>query len=47
VATLRGFALLARAAGPLGHLAEETRRPIAADVYDHVDRAADYQPPLP
>jgi citrate synthase len=47
VATLRGFALLARAAGLLGHLAEEARRPIAVDIYDHVDRAADYQPPLP
>jgi citrate synthase len=43
--TLRGFALLARAAGLLGHIAEEARRPIAVDVYDHVDQAADYQPP--
>ena len=42
--TLRGFALLARTAGLLGHLAEEQRRPIGAAIYDHVDRAADYQP---
>jgi citrate synthase len=43
VETLRGFALLARTAGLLGHLAEEQRRPIGMAVYDHVDRAADYQ----
>ena len=42
--TLRGFALLARTAGLLGHLAEEQRRPIGAAVYGHVDRAADYRP---
>jgi citrate synthase len=47
VETLRGFALLARTAGLLGHLAEEVRRPIGRDVYEHVDGAADYQPPLP
>jgi citrate synthase len=41
--TLRGFALLARTAGLLGHLAEEQRRPIGAAIYDHVDRATDYQ----
>jgi citrate synthase len=39
---LRGFALLARAAGLLGHLAEELRRPIAADIYHSVDRNARY-----
>jgi citrate synthase len=43
VETLRGFALLARTAGLLGHLAEEQRRPIGMAVYGHVDRAADYQ----
>jgi citrate synthase len=43
VDTLRGFALLARAAGLLGHLAEEQRRPIGPSLYDDVDRAADYQ----
>jgi citrate synthase len=45
VSTLRGFALLARTAGLLGHLAEETRRPIGLDVYHDVDRATDYRPP--
>ena len=28
-----------------GHLAEEMRRPIGLDVYEQVDRAADYLPP--
>jgi citrate synthase len=42
---LRGFALLARAAGLLGHLAEERRRPIGMDVYLTVDRAAAYVDP--
>ena len=42
---LRGFALLARAAGLLGHLAEEQRRPIGMDIYMTVDRNADYIPP--
>ncbi len=41
---LRGFALLARSAGLLGHLAEEMRRPIGQDVYDAVDGAVDYLP---
>ena len=42
VEILRGFALLARTAGLLGHLAEERRRPIAMDAYLMVDRAAEY-----
>jgi citrate synthase len=42
---LRGFALLARAAGLLGHLAEEMRRPIGRQVFEHVDQATDYRPP--
>jgi citrate synthase len=42
---LRGFALLARAAGLLGQLAEEQRDPIAMDVYLAVDRSAFYVPP--
>jgi citrate synthase len=46
VTTLRGFALLARAAGLLGHIAEEMRRPIGVDIFDNVDRATHYQPPL-
>ncbi|MFC1401158.1 MULTISPECIES: citryl-CoA lyase [Streptacidiphilus] len=45
VELLRGFALLARAAGLLGHLAEELRRPIANDVYMAVDRNARYVSP--
>jgi citrate synthase len=46
-ALLRGFALLARTAGLLGHLAEEQRRPIGMDIYLAVDRNADYLPPDP
>ena len=42
---LRGFALLARTAGLLGHLAEEQRRPLAMDMYLSVDRNAVYVPP--
>jgi citrate synthase len=42
---LRGFALLARAAGLLGQLAEERRRPIANDIYLTVDRNAAYVDP--
>jgi citrate synthase len=42
---LRGFALLARAAGLLGHLAEEQRRPIGMDAYLAVDRNAVYVEP--
>ena len=38
VELLRGFALLARAAGLLGQIAEERRRPIAMDAYLSVDR---------
>ena len=44
---LRGFALLARAAGILGHLAEEQRRPVGMDMYLTVDRNTDYLPPDP
>nr|MDT0658586.1 citryl-CoA lyase [Micromonospora sp. DSM 115978] len=42
---LRGFALLARTAGLLGHLAEEMRQPVAGRIYQSVDRAAHYTPP--
>jgi citrate synthase len=45
VELLRGFALLARAAGLLGQLAEERRRPIANDIYLTVDRNATYVEP--
>jgi citrate synthase len=44
---LRGFALLARTAGLLGHLAEEQRRPVGMDIYRTVDRNTDYLPPDP
>ena len=41
---LRGVALLARAAGLLGHIAEELRNPIAPSIYAAVDRNAVYRP---
>ena len=44
---LRGFALLARAAGLLGQIAEEQRTPIANDIYLSVDRNAVSIPPVP
>jgi citrate synthase len=43
---LRGFALLARAAGLLGQLAEEIRRPVGQDIYLSVDRNATSVDPL-
>jgi citrate synthase len=45
IALLRGFALLARTAGIIGHLAEEFEQPIGPDVYAMVDRNAVYTPP--
>jgi citrate synthase len=45
VEMLRGFALLARAAGLLGQIAEERRRPIGMDAYLTVDRNAVYVDP--
>ena len=45
VELLRGFALLARAAGLLGQLAEERRRPVGSDIYLTVDRNAAYVDP--
>jgi citrate synthase len=44
VEILRGFALLARAAGLVGHLAEEMRHPAGLDIYEQVDRATTYEP---
>jgi citrate synthase len=41
---LRGVALLARAAGLLGHIAEELRHPIAPAIYTEIDRNAVYRP---
>jgi citrate synthase len=46
VELLRGFALLARAAGLLGQIAEERRRPIGMDAYLAVDRNAVYVDPV-
>ncbi|HEX5187942.1 MAG TPA: citryl-CoA lyase [Streptosporangiaceae bacterium] len=42
---LRGFALLARTAGLLGHLAEEQRRPVGMDIYRSIEHHTQYQPP--
>ena len=42
---LRGFALLARAAGLLGQIAEEQRRPLGMDMYQVIDRNALYELP--
>jgi len=44
---LRGFALLARTAGLLGHLAEERRRPVSMDMYLNIEHHTKYQPPDP
>jgi citrate synthase len=44
---LRGFALLARTAGLLGHLAEEIRRPAGPGIYREADEGIRYQPPEP
>ena len=46
-ALLRGFALLARAAGLLGQLAEERRHPVGMDIYLTVERGAESVPPDP
>jgi citrate synthase len=43
---LRGFALLARTAGLLGHLAEEMRNPAAQAIYREVDESVRYVPPV-
>ncbi len=42
---LRGFALLARTAGLLGHLAEEMDRPLGMPLYREIDGRAVYEPP--
>lgn len=42
---IRGVALLARCAGLLGQLAEETIDPIGMDIYMNIDRNTDYRPP--
>lgn len=45
VELLRGFALLARTAGLIGHIAEEMRDPVAPLIYREVDGNAVYTPP--
>ena len=47
VEILRGFALLARTAGLVGHIAEEMRRPVGMDIYLTVDRNAEFVDPEP
>ena len=42
---LRGFALLARTAGLLGHLAEEMRNPAGPGIYREADEHLRYVPP--
>ena len=42
---LRGFALLARTAGLIGHLAEEMRKPAGNDIYLDVDESIRYEAP--
>ncbi|HIY67595.1 MAG TPA: citryl-CoA lyase [Candidatus Agrococcus pullicola] len=42
---LRGFALLARTAGLIGHLAEEQQNPVGPAIYTEVDRNAQYISP--
>jgi citrate synthase len=42
---LRGFALLARTAGLLGHLAEEMRNPAGPGIYRQADESTRYAPP--
>ncbi len=42
---LRGVAVLTRCAGLLGHIAEELRNPLAADLYRTIDEGALYDPP--
>jgi citrate synthase len=44
---LRGFALLARTAGLLGHLAEELRTPVGQSIYRDTDEAVRYVSPRP
>lgn len=41
---LRGFALLARCAGLVGHLHEEQQTPAMIDMWHAVERAVPYEP---
>jgi citrate synthase len=42
---VRGFALVARTAGLVGHLAEEMEQPIGLKLYGDVEQRAQYEPP--
>jgi citrate synthase len=44
VEMLRGFSILARTAGVIGHIAEEQRRPIGQMIYAEVEGNAEYIP---
>ncbi len=44
-AIVRGFALIARSAGLVGHLAEEREQPIGLRLYADVEERAAYEPP--
>jgi len=44
-ALVRGFALVARTAGLVGHLAEEMERPLGMQLYRDVDARTTYEPP--
>ncbi len=44
VEILRGFAVLARCAGLVGHLYEEGRQPAMRAIYEAVERAVPYEP---
>lgn len=47
IGLLRGFALLARTAGLIGQLAEETRRPVGNDIFLSVDQHNQAVDPAP
>jgi citrate synthase len=44
-AIVRGFALIARCGGLVGHLAEEMRQPIGMRLYADIEERAAYEPP--
>ncbi|MDX6690962.1 MAG: carnitine-CoA ligase [Solirubrobacteraceae bacterium] len=44
-AIVRGFALIARSAGLVGHIAEELAQPIGMELYGDVEDRTAYQPP--
>jgi citrate synthase len=45
VDVIRGFSLLARTAGLVGHLAEEARQPLGMPLYREIDGRMVYEPP--